>query len=96
MDYRMIKVSANSMENVVEIIQKELNRTNQIKTDKLILKFIGFEARPNTEFILNKQQTPIKVPSNGSFITPYDGQNYMKITSLKFLQNFSGNLYYII
>lgn len=96
MDYRMISIVAAPDENVIKLIHKELTEQKQIKVDKLVLKFIGFEAESGTEFYLNKQTTPIKVPSTGNFITPYNGERYMDIYNLSFPEGFSGDLYYIV
>ena len=41
-----------------------------------------------TEFKINKN--PMKVPSNGYFISPYDGERYLNIYSLTFDNGCSG------
>lgn len=96
MDYRMYSGGAPAGKNVVELISKHLREQNQVKVGKLVLDFIGFEGAAGTEFTLNNQEDKMKIPSSGHFITPYDGEKYMKISSLVFDIDFSGDIYYII
>lgn len=96
MDYRMYSLGAPAGENVVELIKKHLEEQRQIKIDKLVLNFVGFEGAAGTTFTLNKQKDKMSIPSSGQFITPFAGERYFKITSLIFDNTFSGNIYYII
>lgn len=96
MDYRMHKGGAKAGENVVQLIEKHLNEQGQVKTGKLVLDFIGFEGAPGTKFTLNNQKDKMEIPSCGNFVTPYQGDKYMRITSLVFDADFNGNIYYII
>lgn len=95
MEYRMSTVSAGADENVVDLIAKELKEEGY-RFNKLKLSFIGFEAAAGTAFYLNNQEKPIKVPKSGSFITPYNGERYMQIHTLKFAAGFTGDIYYIV
>ena len=83
-------------ENVVELIAQHLREQGQVKTGKLILDFVGFEGAAGTTFTLNNQEDKMRIPSSGHFITPYDGEKYMKISSLVFDSAFDGDIYYII
>ena len=96
MDYRMYNLGVPAGENAVELIFKHLKEQGQIKVNKLVLDFVGFEGEAGTNFTLNKQGDKIAIPSNGYFISPYTGNEYCKITSLVFEKDFSGNIYYII
>ena len=42
------------------------------------------------------QEDKIMIPNCGHFITPHCGDRYMKIHSLVFDNDFTGNIYYII
>ena len=95
MDYRMITVSAGGNDNIVDLIRKRLNEQG-LKNYKVNLDFVGFAAPKGTEFYLNNQKDTIKVPSCGYFITPYNGERYMKIFNLKFPNGFNGDIYYIV
>lgn len=96
MDYRMYSDGAPAGENVVEIIKKHLEEQHQIKVDKLVLDFVGFEGAAGTKFTINKHKDKMAIPACGHFITPYDGDKYVKITSLVFDQAFTGDIYFII
>ena len=96
MDYRMYSGGAPAGENVVEIIKKHLEEQHQIKVDKLVLDFVGFEGAAGTKFTINKHKDKMAIPTCGHFITPYDGDKYVKITSLVFDQTFTGDIYFII
>lgn len=93
MDYRMHIGGAVAGENVVDTIKKELEREG-LKITKP-LRWVGFEGEAGTKFTLNDQITEIAIPQCGSFVTPYDGEEYMPIYSLKFSSGFSGDIYYI-
>lgn len=96
MDYRMYDKGALAGENVVELIAQHLREQGQVKTGKLVLDFVGFEGAAGTTFTLNNQKDKMKIPNSGHFITPYDGEKYMKISSLIFDNAFDGDIYYII
>ena len=51
MDYRMYSGGAPAGENVVEIIKKHLEEQHQIKVDKLVLDFVGFEGAAGTKIV---------------------------------------------
>ena len=67
-----------------------------MKVDKLVLDFVGFEGAAGTKFTINKHKDKMAIPACGHFITPYDGDKYVKITSLVFDQAFTGDIYFII
>lgn len=92
--YRMYSGGAAANENVVELIRKSLEEAGE-KRKSLSLDWVGFEAPAGTEMFLNNHQEPIRVPTCGKFITPYNGTNYMTITSLIFTSDFTGDIYYI-
>lgn len=95
MDYRMYAGTVPANENVVNIIKNELYEKDKLMI-KTPLKFIGFEGEAGTSFVLNNQKEKMRIPSTGSFITPYNGSNYCPVYSLTFDNEFSGNIYYII
>ena len=95
MEYRMSTVAAAADENVVDIIAKELKEEGY-RFSKLKLSFIGFEGTAGTAFYLNDQEKPMKIPKSGSFITPFNGERFMNIYSLKFAAGFAGDIYYIM
>ena len=95
MNYRMFTASAGATDDVVQLIKKDLESKGE-KFPQFALKFIGFEAPAGTRLILNNNDEGIAVPSNGKFVTPFNGDKYMFIRSLVFPAGFSGNLYYII
>lgn len=95
MDYRMYSGGAPAGEDVVELIREDL-KSHGFKCANLKLDFIGFEAPAGTSFKLNDDTNSMVVPSNGKFITPYDGERYLTIRKFVFDQGFSGNIYYII
>lgn len=92
--YRMFSGTVKAGENAIEKIRKSLEEAGE-KRSALKLDWIGFEAEPGTEIYLNNHKDAIKVPSCGNFITPYNGQNYMSLTSLVFKNGFTGDIYYI-
>lgn len=96
MEYRMYSGDIPAGKNAIELIKQHLEEQKQIKMDKLVLNFIGFEGAAGTTFTLNQQKDKIVIPQCGYFITPHDGHSYMKITSLIFEQDFNGNIYYIM
>ena len=96
MDYRMYDKNIPAGENVVELIQKHLRETGEVKTDKLVLDFVGFEGDAETKFTLNNQKDKMIIPSCGHFITPHCGERHMKIHSLVFDNDFNGYIYYIV
>jgi len=96
MDYRMYSGNVPAGKNVVELIQQHLENQKQVKTDKLVLSFIGFEGTPGTKFTLNNHKDKMMIPSSGSFITPYTGERGMNIFSLVFDERFDGYIYYIV
>lgn len=96
MDYRMYDKGAPAGKNVVKLIAQHLHEQGQVKTGKLILDFVGFEGAAGTTFTLNNQEDKIMIPNCGHFITPHCGDRYMKIHSLVFDNDFTGNIYYII
>lgn len=96
MDYRMYKGTIPAGKNAVEIIQKHLEEQNEVRTNKLVLDFVGFEGAAGTTFSLNKHKDKMAIPKTGYFITPHCGDDYMKITSLVFDSAFTGSIYYII
>ena len=80
--------------NVVDLIQKDLK--DEGLNVKNPLRWIGFEGPAGTTFILNNQKKTMSIPQCGSFVTPFDGETFMPIYSLKFTSSFSNNIYYII
>ena len=95
MDYRMYTGSVPAGKNLITLIKEDLENKGY-KVPNLSIDFIGFEAAAGTEFTLNDSSNVMEVPSCGKFITPFDGERYLKIKSLVFSQAFSGNVYYII
>lgn len=93
MDYRMYTGGVGAGENAVDKIKTELEKEG-LKITKP-LRWIGFEGSAGTKFTLNDQKTEMAIPQCGSFVTPYDGEEFMPIYSLKFKSSFSGNIYYI-
>ena len=93
MAYRCVTVNAEAGENVLDKIYKILNEEDGYFNTRFSVDFIGFEAAAGTTFKLNK--IPNKVPSNGYFITPYDGSHYMAINSLTFDNNCNLDFYII-
>lgn len=85
--YGCVAVTAGPNEDVVPLIFKELTG-NIPKGGMGTLQFVGFEAPSDTSFKLNK--IPNRVPSNEYFITPFDGTNHMRISSLSFDEGCSG------
>lgn len=69
-NYRTVTISAGANENIVPLIYEELQK-DKYSTPHFVLDFIGFEATAGTTFNINGN--PLKVPSNGTFITPYGG-----------------------
>ena len=96
MDYRMYSGGAPAGKNVVKLIEEHLREQGQVKIGQLILDFVGFEGAAGTTFTLNNQRDKMVIPNCGHFITPHDGDKYMKIYSLVFDNTFTGNIYYII
>lgn len=92
--YRMYSGGAPANKNVVELIKQSLEKSGE-QRNSLRLDWVGFEAPAGTEVFLNNHKESIKVPSCGRFITPYNGVNYMTITSLVFPIDFTGDIYYI-
>lgn len=88
-------ISASSNDNIVDIISEKLNKQGWKNSD-IRLDFVGFEAPAGTSFFINDQKDAIKVPSCGYFISPYNGERYMKIFNLKFVSGFNGDIYFII
>ena len=95
MAYRMFSSGASAGDNVVELIKKELEE-NGSRLPNLNLDFVGFQAEPGTKFFLNDMNNEMKVPETGYFITPYNGEYYLRIKSLVFVEDFEGSIYYII
>ena len=95
MDYRMMTISASSNDNIVDLISEKLNKQGWKNSD-IRLDFVGFEAPAGTSFFINDQKDAIKVPSCGYFISPFNGERYMKIFNLKFVSGFNGDIYFII
>lgn len=95
MDYRMMSILANPDENVVKIISDKLKEQGYRHSD-LTLQFVGFEAAAGTAFYLNDQKDVMRVPTSGRFISPFNGERYMKIKNLTFPAGFVGDIYYII
>lgn len=91
----MMTVSASSKDNVVELISNKLKEQG-LRHSSLKLHFVGFEAPVGTSFFINNQKEPMKVPSCGYYISPYDGERYMNIFNLKFTSDFMGDIYFII
>lgn len=96
MDYRMTTINAQAGEDIVKKINQHLKEVEGIEIYNPTLYFIGFEAISGTKFYLNDQKSPMLVPNNGNFTTPYFGGLGFKIKKLKFENDFSGNVYYII
>lgn len=95
MDYRMYKANVSANEEVVSLIKESIKQIDNIKSDAPF-RFIGFQGDAGTEFYLNNSNVAMEIPDCGYFITPFDGERYMPIYSLKFDQAFDGNIYYII
>lgn len=98
MDYKMFKPNGGipANKNVVALIKESLKK-DSIKIGAP-LRFVGFEATPGTQVYLNGQTKSdlIEVPSNGKFITPFNGERGANIHYLSFTSNFDGSIYYII
>lgn len=95
MDYRMYSGGASANENVVSLIKESAYNDDGLKFHTP-LKFVGFTGDVGTVFYLNGSNSPMKIPSTGYFITPFDGERYMGIYSLVFENDFTGDIYYII
>lgn len=95
MTYRMFSSGAFAGDDVIELIKKELEG-NGSRLPNLNLDFVGFQAEPGTKFFLNDMDNEIEVPETGYFITPYNGEYYLRIKKLVFVKDFKGSIYYII
>lgn len=94
MNLRMIKVTAAANEDIVPLIFTELKNDGEKHNEKL-LDYIGFEAPAGTQFKINDNQ--IEVPTSGHFVTPYDGNRYLRIRQFSFNSGCNAqNIYYII
>lgn len=94
MAYRCVTVSATNEENILDKIYKILREEDGYFNTRFQLRFIGFEVAAGTTFKLNG--IPNKVPSTGKFVTPYDGEHYMIISSLYFDRGCSNQDFWII
>lgn len=94
MAYRCVTVSATNTDNILDKIYQILRQEDGYFNTRFQLKFIGFEAEAGTTFRING--VPNKVPSTGNFITPYDGEHYMIISSLYFDNGCTSQDFYII
>lgn len=93
-NYRTIQITADANENVLPQIYEELKEEGYI-TPRFTLDFVGFEASEGTAFKINGN--PLKVPSSGTFITPYSSEgNFLSIRSLSFDEGCSGLNLWII
>jgi hypothetical protein len=92
MELKMAKnVTANADTNIVDLFKvEEGNRNNPF-----YLKYLAIEAAAGTKMIINGNL--IEVPLSGKFVTPFEGEFYLKIYSLYFPDGISSqNIYYII
>lgn len=92
MELRMAKnVTASGTTNLVDVFKaREKNRNNPF-----YLKYLAIEATAGTEMKINGEL--IEVPQSGRFVTPFEGDFYLKIYSLYFPNGISSqNIYYII
>ena len=91
--YGCVTITASENENIIPLIFKELTGNIPV-SNKCRVQFIGFEAEKGTKIKLNN--VPNQVPTTGKFITPYDGDSHMIITSLSFDSGCSDqNIYFI-
>lgn len=93
--YGCFTITADADENIVPLIFKQFSG-NVPQQQYCKLKFVGFETTAGTKIKLNG--VPNQVPSNGKFITPFEGGSAdMVITSLSFDSGCSGlNIWAII
>ena len=94
MDYRMYTGPIPANKNVVPLI-KDFLKNQGIKVDGP-LKMVAFEGEAGVEFKLNTHKEKSAIPSTGRFVTPYGGDRFMPIYNLTFIEDFNGNIYYII
>lgn len=79
-NYRTFTLTATAEDDIVKLIYEELKKEGY-KNPDFELRFIGFEAAAGTQIIINGN--PNKVPSTKYFITPYTGDEYMLIKTVK-------------
>ena len=94
MDYRMYEGTITAGDNAIDVIVRKAHSYGAPVCSPF--KFIGFEGEGGTEFYLNNSREAMKIPNCGYFITPFEGQKNTEIWSLKFKEDFTGNIYYII
>lgn len=94
MDLRMIKVTAAANQDIIPLIFAELENAGD-KHPEYQLDYIGFEATAGTGFKIN--DNAMEVPSSGHFVTPYEGNNYLRIRQFSFDSGCTAqNVFYII
>lgn len=94
MDLRMIKVTAAANQDIIPLIFAELENEGE-KHSEYQLDYIGFEATAGTTFKINDNS--MEVPSNGHFVTPYEGDRYLRIRQFSFNAGCTAqNVFYII
>ena len=79
-NYRTFTLTATAEDDIVKLIYEELKKEGY-KNPDFKLRFIGFEAAAGTQIVING--SPNKVPSTKYFITPYTGDEYMLIKTVK-------------
>lgn len=92
-NYRVFTIDASPKDNVVDKIYEQLKSEGYNSPDFKI-HFIGFEAKQGTKFILNKNN--MVVPSNGYFISPYEGEFYLNVNELYMTDGCSQQDFYCI
>lgn len=93
-NYRVFTITATPEENIIDKIYKQLQKEGY-KNPNFKVHFIGFEMTKGTEFTLNKNR--MIVPTNGYFITPYEGKgSYLNVNELYMKNGCVNQLFYCI
>ena len=92
-NYRVFTIDAGPADNIVNKIYEQLQKEGYNNPD-FKLHFVGFEAKKGTQFKLN--QNNMVVPTNGYFISPYEGEYYLNINELYMTNGCSQQNFYCI
>lgn len=90
----MYSKGGKANEDIVPLIFQDIKDQGLHYPANRTIKFIGFEASSGTKVEING--SVLSVPKVGYLITPFNGQEYEPIVSLKFPSGFNGNIYYIL
>lgn len=80
-NYCCVEIEAKANENIIPKLFEKLTGNIPAKNKQRIF-FLGFEAAEGTQLKINGM--PNRVPSNGYFITPYNGERFISIQSVSF------------